>query len=378
VRFPLPLIDLSAPPIQAKTTAWLDRQIYADRMSSSGDPFTITREQEIENPRMGRPHFVLLGAGASKAALPNGDKNGMELPLLRDVAVDLDLAAAFPKDLRELAASDFEAAYSRLFDQDPKKAVPIEDAIADYFRRLRLPDEANLYDGLLLSLRSKDAVFTFNWDPLLFTSRVRLNQLGLTDDLPSMFYLHGNVIAGYCERDNVFGWTNGKCSVCGRPFTPARLLFPVEHKDYDTDPGIRAAWQAARRVLKDTYMPTVFGYSAPATDVEAFRLLKEGWGKIGEREMEQTEIIHRPGADTRKLVEKWEPFIHTHHYELHDSFYTSWLGKHPRRSGEAFLSQYVDAKFIEDNPIPQGITDLAELVAWFEPLIEAERRAGIR
>jgi hypothetical protein len=347
-------------------------------MHDPNDPFTIKREQEVDNPRMGRPHFVLLGAGASKAALPNGDKNGMDLPLLRDVARDLNLAGAFPDDLRELAQTNFEAAYSRLFDRDRVSATPIEKAIADYFRRLRLPDEANLYDALLLSLRGKDAIFTFNWDPLLFISRVRLNQFGLTDDLPSIFFLHGNVVGAYCERDGVFGYTNGTCSTCGRPFTPTRLLFPVEHKDYNADPGIQAAWQAARMVLENTYMLTMFGYSAPATDVEAFGLLKEGWGEVAEREMEQTEIIHRPGANTDDLIKRWEPFIHTHHYELHDSFYDSWLGTHPRRSGEAYLSQYIDAKFIEDNPIPQGIAALTDLVAWFEPLIEAERRVGIR
>jgi hypothetical protein len=302
----------------------------------------------------------------------------MDLPLLRDVAVDLDLASAFPEDLRELAKEDFEAAYSRLFDRDRAMTTPIEDAIADYFRQLRLPDEANLYDALLLSLRSKDSVFTFNWDPLLFLSRVRLNQRGLTNDLPHLFYLHGNVVGAYCERDGVFGYTNGRCSECGEPFTPTRLLFPVEHKDYNTDPGIRAAWEAAHAVLRATFMLTVFGYSAPVTDVEAFDLLRQGWGEVGERNMEETEIIHRPGADTDELVERWRPFIHTHHYELHDSFYASWLGNHPRRSGEAFVSQYVDAKFIENNPVPAGTSDLDELVAWFRPLIDAERQSDTR
>jgi NAD-dependent SIR2 family protein deacetylase len=327
---------------------------------------------------MQRPHFVLVGAGASKAALPHGDKNGLDLPLLRDVAADLALAVGFPDDLRELAETDFEAAYSRLYDRDQLLAAPIEEAISAYFRQLRLPDEATLYDALLLSLRSKDSVFTFNWDPLLFISRVRLNQRGLTNDLPDIFYLHGNVIAAYCERDGVFGYTNGQCSQCGQPFTPTRLLFPVEHKDYNTDPGIRAAWEAAHQVLKSTFMLTVFGYSAPVTDVEAFDLLRQGWGEVAERNMEQTEIIHRPGADTEQLVERWRPFIHTHHYELHDSFYASWLGKHPRRSGEAYLSQYIDAQFIEDNPVPQGITDVDELVAWFQPLLDSEHAAGIR
>ena len=146
--------------------------------------------------------------------------------------------------------TNFEAAYSRLLERDSAQTEPIEDAIADYFRQLRLPDEANLYDALLLSLRKKDTIFTFNWDPLLFISRVRLNQLGLNEDLPSIFYLHGNVVAAYCEQDDVWGYTNGRCSKCGKEFTPTRLLFPVEKKDYDADTGIRRAWEVARDVLK--------------------------------------------------------------------------------------------------------------------------------
>ena len=344
----------------------------------AADPHLVTRDQEIDNPRAGKPHFVLLGAGASKAALPNGDRNGMELPLLPDVAVDLGLAALFPRDLQQLAVTNFEAAYSRLSERHRAQARPIEDTIADYFRQLRLPDEANLYDALLLSLRRKDAIFTFNWDPLLFIARVRLNQLGLNDHLPSIFYLHGNVIAAYCETDDVWGYTNGRCSQCGKSFTPTRLLFPVEKKDYNSDPGIRRAWKMAQEVLRATFQLTVFGYSAPVTDVEAFDLLRQGWGEVAEREMEQTEIIHGPGANIDELVERWRPFLHTHHYELHDSFYDSWLGTHPRRTAEAHWNQYYEAKFIEDNPIPSDISDLAELANWFRPLIEAERAEGIR
>lgn len=342
------------------------------------DLHSVTRESEIGNPRAGRPHFLLLGAGASRAALPHGDRNGRDLPLLRDVATDLGLAAVFPQDLRRLAVTDFEAAYSRLYERDRAKVVPLENAITDYFGELRLPDEANLYDAMLLSLRPKDAIFTFNWDPLLFISRVRLNQLGLDDHLPSIFYLHGNVIAAYCAKDDVWGYTNGRCSQCGKPFEPTRLLFPVERKDYTTDPGIRHAWEAAQGVLKVAFQLTVFGYSAPVTDVEAFDLLRHGWGEVAEREMEQIEIVHRPGANEDELLKRWRPFIHTHHYELHDSFYGSWLGTHPRRTAEAHWNQYYEAKFIESNPIPSDTTDLEELAAWFKPLIDAEREAGVR
>ncbi len=34
----------------------------------------VSVEQEIADTSAGRPHVLLLGAGASKAALPNGDK----------------------------------------------------------------------------------------------------------------------------------------------------------------------------------------------------------------------------------------------------------------------------------------------------------------
>jgi hypothetical protein len=242
----------------------------------SADPSVVSREQEVANPKACRPHLVLLGAGASKAALPNGDPHGMDIPLLRDIAVDLDLAASFPQDLQELAATDFEAAYSRLYERDPAQTAPIEGAVASYFGRLRLPDEANLYDMLLLSLRKKDVIFTFNWDPLLYFSRVRLNKLGLDEHLPPIFYLHGNVMAAYCEKDDVWGYTNGICSRCGKRFTPTRLLFPVEKKDYNSDPAIRRAWEIAQAVLKNTFWLTVFGYSTPGTDVEAIKLLQQG------------------------------------------------------------------------------------------------------
>lgn len=87
-------------------------------------------------------------------------------------------------------------------------------------------------------------------------------------------------------------------------------------------------------------------------------------------------IISRPESDEGALRRTWKPFIHTHHYEVHTSFYESWLGNHPRRSGEAYLNEYWEAKFIENNPIPSDATDLQDLTHWFAPLFEVERRAA--
>jgi hypothetical protein len=79
-------------------------------MNTAG-PGAVSVAEEIADTSAGRPHVLLLGAGASRAALPNGDRNGVPVPLLRDVAADLGLAKHFPDELRELALSDFEAAY---------------------------------------------------------------------------------------------------------------------------------------------------------------------------------------------------------------------------------------------------------------------------
>jgi hypothetical protein len=46
--------------------------------------------------------------------------------------------------------------------------------VREYFAQLELPVEPTIYDALLLSLRDKDAVFTFNWDPFLFQAHLRL------------------------------------------------------------------------------------------------------------------------------------------------------------------------------------------------------------
>ena len=336
-------------------------------------------EQEIADLRMGKPHFVLLGAGASRAALPNGDRENRSVPLLRDVASELSLVDLFPSDLHDLAVSDFEAAYSALVDQKDSAVGQLSELIGDYFAGLHLPDEPTIYDFLLSSLREKDVVFTFNWDPLLLQSHARLQRAGLrSSQLPQLFFLHGNVGVGFCEQDKIAmlaggGGIRGRlCSHCRQPITPSRLLFPVARKDYNEDPYTAEQWSAARHYLHECFMFTIFGYSAPKTDVEAIDLLKKAWGVVEERSMEQTEIINRPACDHQLLRETWDPFVHTHHFDIFESFFDSWIANHPRRTGEAYLSQFFEAKFVGSNPVPQDRHSLSGLLRWFEPLLSAE------
>jgi hypothetical protein len=341
----------------------------------------VSVEDEINRVFMGRPHVVLLGAGASKAALPNGDKNGRSLPLMREVAKDLGLAELFPDDLRGLATSNFEAAYSILHERGSPTISEIGERIADYFAWLRLPEEPTIYDYVLLCLREKDAVFTFNWDPLLVEARIRLTSRGV-QKLPKLFFLHGNVVIGYCVTDHISGITGRgpfrgqPCSKCGQAFPPSQLLFPVAEKNYQGDPFSTREWAAAAEYLKNAFMVTIFGYSAPKTDVEAVRLLKAAWGEVSDRTLEQFEVICRPGADEAALRQTWDPFIHSHHYEIVESFFDSWMALHPRRTGEAYWSQFLEAQFISNNPVPKDVT-LDEIAEWFQPLLEAENEGPV-
>jgi hypothetical protein len=50
-----------------------------------------TRQQEVNQIQMGRPHFVILGAGASRAACPQGDADGRHLPVMTDFVDTLEL-----------------------------------------------------------------------------------------------------------------------------------------------------------------------------------------------------------------------------------------------------------------------------------------------
>ena len=59
-------------------------------------------------PTFGGPHVVLLGAGASRAVCPDGDKHGRRLPLMNDLVEAVGLQSLI--DERGLAGKgmDFE------------------------------------------------------------------------------------------------------------------------------------------------------------------------------------------------------------------------------------------------------------------------------
>jgi len=104
-------------------------------------PREYSEEFEIENANFGRPHIILLGAGASYAAFPNGDRNGNTLPLLRDFVDVIGL----DKEMKEAEISppysDFETIYSNIHSNPDliKVRESIDKKVTDYFSSLGIP-----------------------------------------------------------------------------------------------------------------------------------------------------------------------------------------------------------------------------------------------
>ena len=327
----------------------------------------VSVEQEIADVKMGRPHVVVLGAGASRQTCPNGDKNKKVIPLMSDFTETVGLKSLLT-GWNINPDQNFEEIFSDLYEKkEEDKIVQIEKIVEEYFDQLELPDKPTLYDHLVLSLRGADLIATFNWDPLLMQAYLRNGKAGLK--LPRLSFLHGNIGAGYCEKDKIAGLANGRCRICGQIYKRTPLLYPIKKKDYAKDLFIADEWKHLKWGFENAFMITIFGYSGPKTDHEAIGAMKEAWGDKNNREMEQTAFITTQSED--EVSENWEPFIHTHHYEVAADFYDSWIANHPRRTGEAYLNQYLEAKFVENNPIPRSL-DFPELWVWYGQFKDAE------
>ncbi|MHA7813842.1 MAG: hypothetical protein ACX94C_10665 [Phycisphaerales bacterium] len=325
-------------------------------------------------PENVRTHTFLLGAGASKAACINGDKYGKQLPLMNDLTDALGLRSDFDEIDIDIDGMDFESIYSTLYINGEYQDLidKINCLIWDYFSSLRLPDEPTVYDHLLLCLRSKDVIASFNWDPFVVQAYHRVGKLFKKP--PHFVFLHGSVSIGYCACTKPIPCVEiqRKCPVCNGQLTKAELLFPVGQKDYTSNEFLKSAWQDVRTALNNSYMFTIFGYAAPVSDADAVALLQEGWGTPDEKELEEIEIIDI--VDEETLRERWSGFIHSHHYHATNSFYNTFAWRHPRRSCEALWQATMQLAPYGDYTVSPNAS-WSELEDHFRPLIEAEENA---
>lgn len=306
----------------------------------------MQKEELIQNPNNHRPHVVLLGAGASRAAFPNGEATGKHLPLMDDFIKTLDLTSRL-KDVTIDPEDNFETIYSSIKDENLRKTL--EKQINNYFNTMELPLTATDYDRLLLSLRENDAVFTFNWDPFLFDAWARNHHVA---KLPEIFFLHGNVRIGSCIKHQRWGRKYDICPTCSENFSEVPLLYPIEKKDYSENANeyINEAWKKAEYFFKNAFTITIFGYGAPSSDTDAVKLLHDAWYDGSSRKLEHIEIIDI--SDSNILHERWSSFTPTNHYQIRRNLSESRLAQWPRRTCESLFYPMTKGEPCEAFPLP--------------------------
>ncbi len=322
-----------------------------------------------------RPHVVILGAGASVATIPKEDKYGVHSITMANCIDALKL-----KDLLLAAnikekSGNLEAIYSELAERKDCELLKmvIEDKITTYFGNLKLPDTPTIYDYLLLSLRKKDYVFTFNWDPMLIQAYQRVSNI--TDNLPLMVFLHGNIGMAKCDNCGQIQYSfNSECISCGcESLIRSKLLFPVKDKSYTDDEYISNAWRTFLEVIAGCTILTVFGYSAPSSDIKAVKAMQVAFNS-NFRKFDKIEIIDIKPEN--EISENWNPFFEStnSNYDIIPSFWNSILARFPRRTIEGYCQANIKCWWGDSSIKFRPDLNFEELKNLITPLLNKEKQ----
>ena len=338
-------------------------------MSESNDPI----QQRIEQSVLDGPHVVIIGAGATIAAIPNGDKNGRKSSVMNNFVANLGLEDLMSQVSLKTESSNIEDIYSELCEHPEYEAVrfQIEKRIFDYFESLEIPNSPTAYDYLILSLRKKDWIFSFNWDDLIIQAYARCYRI--TRNLPELVFLHGNVNVSFCadcskpqRRDF------GACCECGGKLIPVPLLYPVKQKDYTSSEYLKKAWETLSYALDKASILTIYGYSAPKTDAAAVDLMKTAFANRI-RWYDTFEVIDIAPRET--IYSAWSDFITAvhEHITIHKSIFDQTLMmEFPRRTVEGYLKRNLTGWFGTSAISLSECQTMDQLAIMLKPLIENE------
>ncbi len=327
----------------------------------------------------GGGHIVILGAGASIAStILDPEKNGKVLPSMNDLPHVISMQDLLVRVPKHLYSDNFETLYSNLYIEDPCNPLlsQMNERVYEYFSSLALPDKPTIYDYMVMALRFKDLIVTFNWDPFLYQAWCRNKGHG---SMPMIRFLHGNVAIGYDEHDLKPGPAGAYRRDNMHYFKPTPLLYPTGEKNYEEDPFIKREWTRLKEALHSdtTWRVSIFGYSAPVSDTAAIHLMNSAWGNPDQRNVEQFELIDiRPEEEVRK---SWESFIHTHHYDYCTNYFQSSLARCPRRTNESYFLRCFpttpEESLHEEFPMPLGgFASFEEMWTWHQELIDIEEK----
>ena len=274
------------------------------------------------------PHVVILGAGATIAALPKGDKNGKEqFPMKSLSRIERVREILYEYGINPLEVIDFETFFSSLYKDNPNSVIvkQIELAIFEYYKDMILPDAPTIYDYLVLSLTEKDLIATFNWDPFIDQA---IERNAIAGNMPKVVHLHGCV--------------NSK-----KP----KLLYPTLEKNYSLIPEIKADWDIFDDYLSRAICLTIFGYSAPISDMEARIRIKQKIENNQSNELIDTQIIDIKPDEV--LEQNWANVVKKRFFSTVNKFEDSNLSFFVRNT----CQQYINATMQQNPQIPNPYPD---------------------
>lgn len=341
---------------------------------------TVSEARDYERDTKNRPHVVLLGAGASCAAIPHGDKFGKKIAPMKGFCAAMGVEAYLKGFHLNTASDNLEDIYMEIAERaesEPqflKLKEFLENKIREYLCSFRLPDEPTIYDFLLLGLREKDVVATFNWDPMLVQAAIRVRNIA--SRIPTILFLHGNVGVKIKINDEGIAMflTDATYEAPSSEYFDMPLLFPVKNKNYSRDIVIKTQWEMLKDKLSRAYRFTIFGYSAPKSDVDAIALLKEGWGENGRRNLEEVDIIDL--KTEAKLHDSWSDFVFSHHFSTMDDFFESSIAKYPRRTCEVLFDTTMNCDFTKEGTGFKNGMSFSEAVDTIRLLVMEENERG--
>lgn len=85
------------------------------------EEFCVSVEEETSQIIMEKPHVVILGAGASRAAALDGDVDGRIVPLMNDLIEIVELDKILIKWDISFEEKNFESIYSRIHEDVSKR-----------------------------------------------------------------------------------------------------------------------------------------------------------------------------------------------------------------------------------------------------------------
>jgi hypothetical protein len=145
----------------------------------------------------------------------------------------------------------------------------------------------------------------------------------------------------------------------------------MKEKNYTDDPFISSQWESLQFYIQYAYRITIFGYSAPVSDVDARELMLKVWRANQVRDFSQLEVVDIKSK--KQLKETWSDFIVRNNYGFLKKIFDTYMFHYPRRSCDAFAGATLQQRPWKENKM-SWFKSLDELQQWVTPLVEEERR----